>query len=66
MKLGLQGHTFLYSSGDYGVGGVPGDASESGCLGSDSTVFNPQFPVKCVFSVVHIRNFFNNQHVIQN
>ncbi|TGO42774.1 hypothetical protein BHYA_0005g00390 [Botrytis hyacinthi] len=49
MKLGLQGHTFLYSSGDYGVGGVPGDASESGCLGSDSTIFNPQFPVNCPY-----------------
>ncbi|KAF7959745.1 hypothetical protein EAE96_001354 [Botrytis aclada] len=49
MKLGLQGHTFLYSSGDFGVGGVPGDASESGCLGSDSTIFNPQFPVNCPY-----------------
>ncbi|KAF7935516.1 hypothetical protein BELL_1052g00020 [Botrytis elliptica] len=49
MKLGLQGHTFLYSSGDYGVGGVPGDASESGCLGSNSTIFNPQFPVNCPY-----------------
>ncbi|KAF7909907.1 uncharacterized protein EAF01_003625 [Botrytis porri] len=49
MKLGLQGHTFIYSSGDFGVGGVPGDASESGCLGSNSTIFNPQFPVNCPY-----------------
>ncbi|KAM0318569.1 hypothetical protein ACHAO8_001660 [Botrytis cinerea] len=49
MKLGLQGHTFLYSSGDFGVGGYPGDATESGCLGSDSTIFNPQFPVNCPY-----------------
>lgn len=52
MKLGLQGHTFLFSSGDSGVGGFPGDASESGCLGPDATVFNPQFPVKYVLLVL--------------
>jgi tripeptidyl-peptidase-1 len=46
MKLGLQGHTFLYSSGDFGVGGYPGDATKSGCLGPNATIFDPQFPVK--------------------
>jgi tripeptidyl-peptidase-1 len=46
MKLGLQGHTFLYSSGDFGVGGYPGDATASGCLGPNATIFDPQFPVK--------------------
>lgn len=66
MKLGLQGHTFLYSSGDFGVGGYPGDATESGCLGSDSTIFNPQFPVKYVSLVVYIRNSSNNLHIIQD
>ncbi|ESZ95141.1 hypothetical protein SBOR_4473 [Sclerotinia borealis F-4128] len=49
LKLGLQGHTFLYSSGDFGVGGVPGDATESGCLGPNQTIFNPQFPVNCPY-----------------
>ncbi|KAI9641697.1 hypothetical protein NHQ30_009553 [Ciborinia camelliae] len=49
MKLGLQGHTFLYSSGDFGVGGYPGDATESGCLGPNATIFNPQFPVNCPY-----------------
>ncbi|PQE33518.1 hypothetical protein CJF32_00003388 [Rutstroemia sp. NJR-2017a WRK4] len=49
MKLGLQGHTFIYSSGDQGVGGFPNDASVSGCLGPDATIFNPQFPVNCPY-----------------
>ncbi|TGO60885.1 hypothetical protein BOTNAR_0138g00120 [Botryotinia narcissicola] len=49
MKLGLQGHTFLYSSGDFGVGGVFGDVLDIVCLGSDSTIFNPQFPVNCPY-----------------
>ncbi|EDO01044.1 hypothetical protein SS1G_03518 [Sclerotinia sclerotiorum 1980 UF-70] len=49
LKLGLQGHTFLYSSGDFGVGGFPGDATQSGCLGPKENVFNPQFPVNCPY-----------------
>ncbi|KAG4026987.1 hypothetical protein MFRU_034g00470 [Monilinia fructicola] len=49
LKLGLQGHTFLFSSGDYGVGGSPGDATDSGCLGPNETIFNPQFPVNCPY-----------------
>lgn len=44
LKLGLQGHTIMYASGDYGVAGFPGDDSANGCLGPDSTVYSPSFP----------------------
>jgi tripeptidyl-peptidase-1 len=44
LKLGLQGHTFVWASGDYGVASFPSDDSANGCLGPDSTVYNPSFP----------------------
>jgi tripeptidyl-peptidase-1 len=44
MKLGLQGVTVVFSSGDNGVGGIQGQ-----CLGTDKTVFNPQFPASCPY-----------------
>lgn len=44
LKLGLQGHTFLWASGDYGVASFPGDDSESGCLGANEKIYNPSFP----------------------
>lgn len=42
LKLGLQGVTVLYSSGDYGVAGNGGE-----CLGDN--VFNPSFPATCPY-----------------
>jgi tripeptidyl-peptidase-1 len=44
MKLGLQGHTILVASGDYGVAANPGDGGEIGCLGDDQKVFSPENP----------------------
>ena len=51
MKLGLQGTTFLYSSGDYGVAGNGGQ-----CIGKNGTyndgssgLFNPSFPSTCPY-----------------
>lgn len=44
LKLGLQGVTFVWASGDYGVASYPGDDSDSGCLGTNQTVYNPSFP----------------------
>jgi tripeptidyl-peptidase I len=49
MKLGLQGHSLLFSSGDYGVGSFPGDPSANGCLGPKATIFNPQYPSGCPY-----------------
>ena len=51
MKLGLQGTTFFYSSGDYGVAGNGGQ-----CIAPDGTYndgssgrFNPSFPGTCPY-----------------
>ncbi len=52
MKLGLQGHTILVASGDYGVGSDEGDGTVSGCLsgsGQNQTIYNPGNPVNCPF-----------------
>lgn len=43
MKLGLQGHSILFASGDDGVSG-PGDNTTNGCLGDHSTIFSPAWP----------------------
>lgn len=50
----------MFASGDYGVGSFPGDDSDSGCLGDDETVFNPQYP-SCpyVLSVGATRLYLN-------
>ena len=48
MKLGLQGHSIFFSSGDTGVAGRPANPAPNGCLGSDNTIFNPRFPDKYV------------------
>lgn len=47
LKLGLQGVSVIVASGDTGVGGIRGDGSENGCLGSNATVFSPTFPNSC-------------------
>lgn len=49
MKLGLQGHSILFASGDYGVASFPGDGSANGCLGPDGKIFNPQYPSNCPY-----------------
>jgi tripeptidyl-peptidase-1 len=51
MKLGLQGHSILTASGDYGVASFPGDegASANGCLGPEGKIFNPQYPGNCPY-----------------
>lgn len=46
MKLGLQGVSLIWASGDSGVAG-PGSRSDSnGCIGSKATVFSPTWPNK--------------------
>ncbi|KAF2162617.1 hypothetical protein M409DRAFT_26859 [Zasmidium cellare ATCC 36951] len=50
MKLGLQGHTILAASGDYGVASYPGDITPSGCLsgnGQNQTIYNPDYLSGC-------------------
>lgn len=49
MKLGLQGVSILFASGDYGVASFPGDGSTSGCLGPEQAIFNPQYPSGCPY-----------------
>lgn len=49
MKLGLQGHSILFASGDYGVASFAGDGDSNGCLGPDSKIFNPQYPSNCPY-----------------
>lgn len=50
MKLGLQGHTIMFASGDYGVASFPGDMGiQSGCLGPEETIFAPQYPSGCPY-----------------
>lgn len=53
MKLGLQGHSILVASGDYGVASFPGeDNNEFGCLsgnGQNGTIYNPDYPSSCPY-----------------
>lgn len=50
LKLGLQGHSILFASGDYGVASFPSDIdSIDGCLGPEGKVFNPQYPSGCPY-----------------
>jgi tripeptidyl-peptidase-1 len=48
LKLGLQGTTFVWASGDFGVASPPGDDGSVGCLGANQTIYNPSFPT-CPF-----------------
>ncbi|QKX58260.1 uncharacterized protein TRUGW13939_05381 [Talaromyces rugulosus] len=52
-KLGLQGVSFLFASGDSGVSNYPEKAGgidgPTGCLGSDLDVFNPTWPNTCPY-----------------
>lgn len=50
LKLGLQGTSFLFASGDAGVGNYPEPYSfdgPTGCLGPQGTIFNPTWPNNC-------------------
>jgi tripeptidyl-peptidase-1 len=53
MKLGLQGHSILVASGDYGVASFPGSNGNSeGCLsapGENGTIYNPDYPSGCPY-----------------
>lgn len=66
LKLGLQGHTILAASGDYGVAGSPGsNGNADGCLGAaglNTTIYNPDYPASCpyVTAVGSTRLYPNN------
>jgi tripeptidyl-peptidase I len=49
LKLGLQGVSVFYASGDDGVAGYQGGDSANGCLGPNSTIFNPAWPNTCPY-----------------
>lgn len=52
LKLGLQGVSFLFASGDAGVGNYPapyGDDGPTGCLGLKGNIFNPTWPNTCPY-----------------
>ncbi|PVH88867.1 putative Tripeptidyl-peptidase sed1 [Cadophora sp. DSE1049] len=63
LKLGLQGHTFVWASGDYGVASFPGDDSDSGCLGADETIYNPSFPTCPYVTNVGATRLYDTQTV---
>lgn len=50
LKLGLQGVSWVFASGDAGVANYPepyGDNGPTGCLGPDLNIFNPTWPNNC-------------------
>ncbi|KAF3385024.1 Aorsin [Penicillium rolfsii] len=49
MKLGLQGVSVLFASGDHGVAG------HDGCLGPREDIFSPTFPAKSVSTLCAMR-----------
>lgn len=53
LKLGLQGISFFFASGDSGIGNYPialgGDNGPSGCLGPNDDIFNPTWPNTCPY-----------------
>ncbi len=53
MKLGLQGHSIMCASGDYGVASFPGSNNNTeGCLsgnGQNGTIYNPDWPSACPY-----------------
>lgn len=54
LKLGLQGVSFVYASGDAGVGNYndsisPSSSSKTGCLGPKGDIFNPTWPNTCPY-----------------
>lgn len=68
MKLGLQGHSILVASGDYGVASFPGsNDNEFGCLsgsGQNGTIYNPDYPSGCPYiTAVGATRLYPNQTV---
>lgn len=50
LKLGLQGVTFLFASGDSGIGNYPfAEDGPTGCLGPKYDIFNPTWPNTCPY-----------------
>lgn len=49
LKLGLQGITFVFASGDSGVANEDGLYSSSTCLGPEGTIFSPDWPGNCPY-----------------
>jgi len=49
MKLGLQGHSVFFASGDSGVAGPFFELGWDNCLGPNSTIFNPNWPNNCPY-----------------
>ncbi|KAK5116014.1 hypothetical protein LTR62_000470 [Meristemomyces frigidus] len=53
LKLGLQGVSFLFASGDSGVGNYAASAGgidgPTGCLGPNYNIFNPTWPNTCPY-----------------
>lgn len=47
LKLGLQGHSIFFASGDNAVGEFP--IGPTGCKGNESRVFGPSFPASCPY-----------------
>jgi tripeptidyl-peptidase-1 len=46
LKLGLQGISFLFASGDAGVGNYPKPYGD-GCIGKENLIFSPTWPNNC-------------------
>ena len=68
MKLGLQGHSILVASGDYGVASFPGSNNNAeGCLsatGMNGTIYNPDYPSGCPYiTVVGATRLYSNDTV---
>lgn len=63
LKLGLQGVSILWASGDYGVASFPGDDTKSGCLGIDEKVYNPSFPTCPYITSVGATRLYNGQTI---
>jgi tripeptidyl-peptidase-1 len=53
----------VWASGDYGVASFPGDDADNGCLGDDSTIYNPSFPTCPWVTNVGATRLYSNQTV---
>jgi tripeptidyl-peptidase I len=49
MKLGLQGHSVFVASGDSGVAGPLFELGIDNCLGTNNTIFSPNWPNTCPY-----------------
>ena len=61
MKLGLQGHSIFFASGDSGVGI---NSFDDDCLGWNKTIFSPTWPNNCPYvTSVGATKLYRNQSV---